>query len=144
MDYQEQLKDYRWKEKRNKILLRDNYTCQECDNKSFLNKSILTGLVISNDLNFLPKNHFGGEKWSFLIWNFRDNELFRGSTDNLVFSTNKSFICFYSKETIKSLSKNQLIGLKEISNDQILFKNVDFIKTLTSNNYKEFLEKETL
>ena len=143
MSYQEQLKDPRWQEKRKIILSRDNYTCQKCNNESYRRKNVLKGLVISNSLNFRSNNHFALDKWRFLVWNFRDNELFRGSTDSSNFSSEKSYICFYCIERVEGLLKFQVLGLKEIPNTHILFKNVDFIKTLTSNNYKDLVERQT-
>lgn len=35
-EYREALKDYRWKDKRQEILIRDNHTCTKCEATSYL------------------------------------------------------------------------------------------------------------
>src|SRR5690606_11196094 len=110
MTYQEQLKDPSWQEKRNIILSRDNYTCQNCENDSYHDKTS-SGLVVSNSLDFVGKTHFGVEKWRFLVWDLQDNMLFRGSTNNPIFSTDKSYICYYRNRLVNGF-KPSVLGLK--------------------------------
>jgi len=63
MDYFDKLKDVRWKNKRQEILERDNFTCQKCNSKRYYNTTDEVPEKIY-DL-FLNVHHFdyNGDPW---------------------------------------------------------------------------------
>jgi len=57
MDYQDQLNDPRWKEKRRLILIRDKHVCQLCGYKNF------------------PRVHHKRYIKGLMAWEYKDNDL---------------------------------------------------------------------
>lgn len=85
MNYQEQLLDSRWKEKRNKIINRDKNVCQTCKNLKIL-KTSKPALLLSKNSDR-----------EFRIWDIKDNKntaaIYAGNSIN--FNTNRSILGFY-------------------------------------------------
>ncbi|AEE52466.1 hypothetical protein [Haliscomenobacter hydrossis] len=127
MNYQEQLLDIRWREKRMSIIQRDNWKCQNCSNESY-KENYQYGLIFSNKLpHGASPTTYHKEKFITHIWDLKNNTIKIAFTQEPIFSPDKSYVAVY-KEGKKH---PQLLALKIIENEKIEL-NADIFAIITN------------
>lgn len=97
MNYQEQLLDSNWKNKRNRILIRDSNKCQNCFNTKIINLGIPALIVNKFDNHQVSIFDITNRKTTFA-------ELFDSSYNHQKYT---GVICFY----IQSMKRKIIIGI---------------------------------